>query len=422
MSVLSLPQTTPSSRETLTLLKQKLKNKLIQDESLALMNKLGGLKPDRTYDFEDPQQLVETSSITKPMPENIKWNPVEGYDIAPQEQTINITPTVIPTSPVAGGEGRDEVREYINRLSNMPSTLYGGVKAEGGQEEIDKRGFSFEVDKLPRFEIDDSGSKIDASKLEQDMTSDELVGRLGDAFIHPEMEKRYPKIMDKRLRISSDMPQGMKGSYTPKGNFLIGVGTPEQMRETLIHEVDHAIGETEGFTQGGTNAVGGLPSEGLAMELARHLEATEKIKGKEATAKYQKQLMKAMKGDKTDFVTAHNARAVLDETYRKLGGEISARDSANRMNMTAEERKNPGAKGKGPLASQGVPVKEMIYKAPTDGKSLSVEPKAELQSKLIRELEQLEVTKKTDKSYKDDKSFAKQIDMRVRDIKKMLGE
>ena len=101
---------------------------------------------------------------------------------------------------------------------------------------------------------------------------------------------------------------------------------------TLVHEIQHAIQDKEGFAQGGTPT-------GLNSRLSNRLnELTEQIK----------QLRKEGRNAEADEIIKQNkglAEAVINNendvlgNYKKLAGEVEARNVAARLNMTAEQRR-----------------------------------------------------------------------------------
>lgn len=82
---------------------------------------------------------------------------------------------------------------------------------------------------------------------------------LGSYFSHPEFFHRYPKIEDYE---TTPMPLGsigVSGSYSPDElRFRFATGSPEQMRETGVHEMQHSVQHAEGWP-GGTSPSAFLP-------------------------------------------------------------------------------------------------------------------------------------------------------------------
>uniref|UniRef100_A0A6M3KE22 Putative pre-toxin TG domain contining protein n=1 Tax=viral metagenome TaxID=1070528 RepID=A0A6M3KE22_9ZZZZ len=108
-----------------------------------------------------------------------------------------------------------------------------------------------------RFEIDDSGMEI---KSHITKTTPERPGflPLQDIIKHTDLFKAYPRL--KKVNVEFDL-----GSHVskPGGAFIADFGTDyghmkieaansKDFKETLIHEIQHAIQEIEGFGKGGS--------------------------------------------------------------------------------------------------------------------------------------------------------------------------
>jgi len=101
-----------------------------------------------------------------------------------------------------------------------------------------------------RFEIDDSASTVSDSVLPN--TS----ARLEDYLQHPELFELYPTMrgMQVDFKDQSDMI-GVNGSFSPADQRIrLAVRPTEDMRSTLLHEVQHSVQDREGFSGGSTTA------------------------------------------------------------------------------------------------------------------------------------------------------------------------
>ena len=91
--------------------------------------------------------------------------------------------------------------------------------------------------------------------------------RLTRAMTHPELEEAYPNLVNNLQLGRETSTLGVRGRYDP-GKKLITTGGSEMLskspsddaRSTLLHEIQHAIQETENFGRGG--------SPGMAKEIA----------------------------------------------------------------------------------------------------------------------------------------------------------
>lgn len=105
-----------------------------------------------------------------------------------------------------------------------------------------------------KFEIDDSAAKINPDWLEVGPEKNPYVPtaglRLKDFFDHPELYDAYPGAA--KIRLTRETNNENAGSYNPITDIIkvqSGRGG-EDTRQTLLHELQHAIQTREGFAKG----------------------------------------------------------------------------------------------------------------------------------------------------------------------------
>lgn len=118
--------------------------------------------------------------------------------------------------------------------------------------------------------------------------------KLSDYVSHSELFKAYPQLKEVNFYFDTI---SAKGAYYPDSNAIVINPTLSQVeqRESVIHEIQHAIQNIEGFADGST--------------------------------------MSQWQNKGADSFTAYS-------NYRNTAGEIEARDTASRLNFNAEQRKN----------------------------------------------------------------------------------
>lgn len=191
---------------------------------------------------------------------------------------------------------RDEIAD---RLDQNTSEL-GKLEAQSIDElekrfaGTDEKTFFRETDrdfdkglfKLPdnqfRFEIDDRPATIkididdDADALFSNITSDALERvlpntergvskKLGDFLDHDELFENYPQLKDYETVIIFDPKNDSRGSFSPSRKRITinladmrplgdgavsGASLKRQIKSTLVHEIQHAVQEIEGFARG----------------------------------------------------------------------------------------------------------------------------------------------------------------------------
>ena len=147
---------------------------------------------------------------------------------------------------------------------------------------------------------------------------------VGDVLSHPALFSAYPGVASLKVEINRDLPVG-NASYTYETQTIELSEDSDQARllSTLLHEIQHGIQKIEGFARGGS---------------PRSVEAV--------TADLHEQRQTAlMRGNyqRADELSAELARWADDagpmEGYRRLAGEVEARNTQARQAMTDEQRR-----------------------------------------------------------------------------------
>ena len=241
-----------------------------------------------------------------------------------------------------------------------------------------------------RFEVDDSGSRI-SENVSNYMT-------LGELLQDAEIFEAYPNMADVSIVFQS-LPKGVNASYSPQfdtidvSNTL--KGDPEAIRAAVLHEVQHVIQRWEGFTKGTTveswdrKIKAGFDSRrGEDVRKAQETEREIRRVQQEDPVFYHDMMeldamtpdgprsevnwetQEQITEDSPEWQAFDARRDELQETYGETkvwdfmdllyqqekaaqsegrtatelywdtAGEIEARNTAGRRNLTAEERKN----------------------------------------------------------------------------------
>lgn len=108
--------------------------------------------------------------------------------------------------------------------------------------------FKDPIDKKWRFEIDDSKSKfIDASDEVVNATLGEGA-KLSEVFQHEELFRQYPELADVKFQVADlGADYGIANSDTIILNKKL---SGDKARATLLHEIQHMIQTSEGFSEG----------------------------------------------------------------------------------------------------------------------------------------------------------------------------
>lgn len=226
--------------------------------------------------------------------------------------------------------------------------------------------------------IDVGGGNI-VKRFEEDMLWTD--GKLADVIDAPGLLEAYPQLKDVRIdtdAIMNDMPSN--GEYNPQTKTItIHADELKYLNSILNHEIQHVIQREEGFAHGGTpeqveRDFNAAKAEWKARSYAFELEEKAKEMGGEYNqSEVEKALIQEYKDmdmpefipDKETRIKGFNyfARGYADRSmddaikrfrldrfqrtdfdsyqeYRKLAGEVEARNVEKRLGMTDEERRN----------------------------------------------------------------------------------
>lgn len=159
-----------------------------------------------------------------------------------------------------------------------------------------------------RFEIPDDGAAWAKSWNTLRRRTGEMP--LEEAFSHPELFAAYPILRDIRVRF---VDEGGGSWYSDKGLIEIGRGGgAESARSTMLHEIQHAIQDIEGFATGTAPGFAGR----RAVEAARK-DTVNRIRGYHWMSEAGREKLIA------EFDARH-------EAYLNAAGEAEARAVENR--------------------------------------------------------------------------------------------
>ena len=200
--------------------------------------------------------------------------------------------------------------------------------------------------------------------------------RLEDVLDHEELFRAYPQLRHVRV-VFDETPKGVLGSFSAEGNQItISEELRDAPQDVLIHEIQHAIQNAEGFAKGSNRQYWEEKlTNGDEIQSKGFQEAREKLiqfqldEANEEVLALRDQLEKAGELDdgfreydriweeaerrgldkkineyydlrKNYYDQLHKPqRSVPSELYYNTAGEIEARDAANRRPMSSETRK-----------------------------------------------------------------------------------
>lgn len=250
--------------------------------------------------------------------------------------------------------------------------------------DIIPRKFSSLYDKLERAEISDKSAKFvkNAFKFNNPDGTVNLMGRmkLGQVFEHPKLFKQYPELknMDVFYDPSIKESKYVRASKYNKAYIKVADTNPE----TMLHELQHVIQHKEGFNAGGNmgmfkeydNYVN-LDNQLADIDTALQFKTFLKKKGYDLKkASYDdveryileagNELKKPISQELVDMAQNTSDKELIKlgknlykerginydlamEQYKSIGGEIEARNTAERFLLSNKERQTiPNFSGK----------------------------------------------------------------------------
>lgn len=169
--------------------------------------------------------------------------------------------------------------------------------------------------------------------------------KLGKIFSAPELFKAFPKLKNLDVVIDSSI----KGEAAWDGENIIlppklAIKNDKSIRSALIHEVQHFIQEQEGFAVGGTAETEFSYEDELILTKYANSEKSASEFLSDPNVKYLLTESPEIKGiieDKTKIqisLTLKDAKLSAYDKYKKLAGEVEARNVQARAEMSKAKR------------------------------------------------------------------------------------
>lgn len=225
----------------------------------------------------------------------------------------------------------------LNALARAKALAKDGASRE---RIWDETGWFRGVDGKWRWEIDDSGSYADVSGAREDGMGVGSRMPLDNVLSHRALFSAYPDIAGTIFRADAS---GSTPGVNARGTLVAAPFdmTDDKARSVLLHETQHLSQKQEGFAGGGTDR--GIEARVYNSYAARINDALQSG---------EKQVAAELRAE----LRSLNLSGDVD-TYRRLSGEVEARNVQRRMDMTPEERRaNP------PWTTEDVPQDQQIVR------------------------------------------------------------
>jgi hypothetical protein len=289
--------------------------------------------------------ILATSSINDAIEYHALFKKMQAEKLAenPDYEPLNIACVFSPPD-----EGDPDVKQLQEDLLQ---------EKEDNERLRTATGWHVGLDGAWRYELPDFQIKTPALKGDDpDVMS---LGLLGGMIKHPSLFRWYPELRNWFVHITDTLPAGTRGRMNEKDKaILIALSAPyHDKRRTLIHEIQHAIQEIEGFAKGGDLSTPEVVQHSRARfekarqeagdRLANHLAARQAMAlarfGHAPSAqeldqwdaehpdwKEQEDLMRELVSPEATAIMQRDSRA---SAYLDLTGETEARIAAQRLDL-----------------------------------------------------------------------------------------
>lgn len=221
-------------------------------------------------------------------------------------------------------------------------------------------------------------------------------GTLKGILDHPELYRNYPEAGKIKIEIddSEDWTGKALGNYNPKTNTITLSSDilkhTNRLKSVLLHEIQHAIQQGEGFAKGGNanmfndvntkykllsklKDVASSLFDQLPEDLKNDARKVNREDDTDGTSLTKIQNNPDAKAIWADYLNARKQIEEIDNTpdnkfsietardqYKKLAGEIESRDVQARMNLTKEQRDPNSPEYVAPYSSENISPDDAI--------------------------------------------------------------
>lgn len=269
--------------------------------------------------------------------------------------------------------GAKAVRADAGKLDDAMKLSYGGAS----EADIWKKTGWFKGDDGKwRFEVDDSGARINI-----DLFQNGFNGTLKDILAHNNLYEVYPNLKDMVVKVRNiGVAKGRLNNSLNLGNYIelnpFKIQNANDVKSTLLHEVQHAVQQIENFARGGS-VQNFETSPSILKQTEAELQGWTKMYN-EAWDKFSDAISKgdekeiALRKSNLDWYGEH-----LDNIKMNLKTQQDPRGAYQRLHGEAEARLTQTRADKGyenfPLDDLDVPRDELIKKFDGGTAQMSIE-------------------------------------------------
>jgi hypothetical protein len=224
-----------------------------------------------------------------------------------------------------------------HELSRAKQLLSAGANADAVRQQT---GWFKGVDDKWRFEIADEDARLQGLLMDNGRAL--RATSLATILDHPALFAAYPALRDMDVQITIDPDAEEMGSYhhgSPgdaatfgrAAEIRVDARTEKKALSTLLHEIQHGLQNIEGFARGGS------PENMASLDHPQIRALENKISTLMASKKPGKQIAKEVA--EINAKIADLRREEPHAAYRRLAGEVEARNVQARQTFSPDHRK-----------------------------------------------------------------------------------
>ncbi len=236
-----------------------------------------------------------------------------------------------PTNFIGGGAGT--IKGILSKTWNEAAATKAVDKMIAGEHAAniwrETGTYHNPIDKKLRQEISDLPATLKKTPNDKEV---EMM-KLSDLLDHPELYASYPQLKNLDVVTNPGQRGGTLHHATRYSDPLLEVGTAQDVRSVLLHEVQHAIQKIEGFARGANIEAA---TEFLKRQTPK-LESAQKLAETKAAELSPSVLAKI--NDSISRLKEIVGIGTPMDAYKRAAGEVESRIVQARKDFTDEERR-----------------------------------------------------------------------------------
>ena len=267
-----------------------------------------------------------------------------------EDGSVNTSPYVIEKMADLAGLDTFAPAPLVSKAVDGTLGVFAGVKSKSldfkavdkahelikkgniDKEEVFKQtGFFTGTDGRLRYEIPDKDAKIVKSPYES---------TLGEVLDHPELFKAYPHLKNTYTEIDPSLKPN-SAYYSAKDDVIVLSKEAAKDKGILMHEIQHAIQEYEGFNKGGSPVSADNMKLRFDEDVKQIYLEYKALKNKEVLSPQERNRFDHIVKIINKYPEYHAAgRVKAYENYMNLAGEVEARNVQTRSDYDPRKAKN----------------------------------------------------------------------------------